>query len=179
MNGQRILSGPAALKASDRIRKQHNNQEDWPYEWLFPPKYARRIRPHGTLAVSAMTAGTQAVVLAYTVPTGFVLVLTHLFRTICNPSGFVEGTGTATWVLDINRPLGVTSIQGYPVQGFEQDVVTLGSVAGQPLYPWPLIQPEILQSLDLLQEKVTITSDISDGVFYSCFVGYLVPNTRT
>jgi len=179
MSAQRVLSGAAALKVADQIRKHQSNQELWPYEWIFPPKYAKRQRPHGTKTVASMTVGTQAVILAYTVPTGFVFVHTHILRALCNAAGFIEGSGNATWQLDVNRPVGISSPQGYLVQGFENDTVTLGAFSGQPLFPWPLVQPEVYQSLDLIQDKVTITADITDGIFYSAFVGYLVPNTRT
>jgi hypothetical protein len=175
MPPQRILSGPAATKAVDKLRRHRSNQELWPYEWLFPPKYARRVRKHGTLAVSAMTAGVQAVVVGYTVPTGFEFVHTHIIRTLCNAAGFIEGSGNATWVLDVNKPLVGASIQGYLVNGFETDTVTLGSFNGQPIFPYPLVQPEIYKSLDLIQDKVTITADVTDGFFYSALIGYLVP----
>jgi hypothetical protein len=175
----RILTGPSALKVADQLRKHQSNQELWPYEWLFPPKYARRVRAPGTLDVATMVAGTQAVIVGYTVPTGFSFVHTHILRSIGNATGFIEGSGNALWSLDVNIPLGVPSVQGYQVQGFALDSVTLGSFNGQPIFPWPMVQPEIYKSLDLIQDKVTITVDITGGIFYSCLIGYLVPGAAS
>jgi hypothetical protein len=171
----RILSGASAVKAADQLRRHQTNQELWPYEWLFPPKYARRVRQNGTLTVASMTPGTQAVICAYTVPTGFSFVHTHILRALCDATGFIEASGDAVWVLDVNKPIGITAIQGYPVQGFGTDTVTLGTINGQPVFPWPLVQPEIYKSLDLIQDKATITANITGGIFYTSLIGYLVP----
>lgn len=169
---RRMVTGVEAVKAVRKLQQTQSQRDEWPYPWSFPPPNAIRVKAVGSIA--APTPTVQAVVVAYTVPTGFWFALTRIVQTVEAANAFLPGRGDATWTLDKNVPLGYPYIQGSVVQGFGADVVPLGSYQ----IPWILDVPEILEAGDTVQSKVLTTVAIPAGdpnYFTSILLGWLVP----
>jgi len=165
--------GPDAVRAaaSTLLRMP----KDWPYDWIYPPENSIRVRQSASIAAPANA--TQTVVLSYTVPTGYRFCMTHIVQ-VFTGSGFVAGSGSITWVLDVNVQIGLTTPLGNVVQGFASEVVPLGSFS---YGPWPLLRPELFDENDVVRHKVTTTAAITPGApnyFTSMFLGWLLPAVR-
>lgn len=168
---RRMVSGVEAVQAVRRLKQLQSQRDEWPYPWSFPPPNAIRVKATGSIA--APTPTVQAVVVSYTVPTGFMFYLTRLVQAYTG-AGLVPGCGDATWTLDKNVPLGYPYLQGSVVQGFSADTVPLGDF----ILPWVLDTPEVLEAGDTARSKVLTTVNITAGDpnwFTSVLLGWLVP----
>jgi hypothetical protein len=167
------LTGPSA---NFSVRALEQRRKDWPYDWIYPPENSIRVRASNSIAAPA--AATQTVVLAYTVPAGYYFVMAGLVQTlvITVGSAFVQGSGSVTWTIDVNTQIGITGPIGYPVQGFTNEVVTLGST----VIPWPLVRPDEFNENDVIRSKITTTAAITAGAgnyFTSMFLGWILPES--
>ena len=173
---RRIVSGVEAVKAADKLRRQQKNRDLWPYEWIYPPPDSQRVHQEFTLQVSAITPGTQIEIGEYQVQNNYRWMFTGLVQLYVGASAFTPGDGNIVWVLDVNIPIGVAAIQGYPIQGFSPSGVPKAGYSSGVFAPYPLApKPEILGPLDTVRSKVTITANITTGVFITIFEGYLLP----
>ena len=59
--------------------------------------------------------------------------------------------GDALWSLTLNQPVGVTTFQGSPIQGFSNVDVPLGTLQ----IPWPLECAEMFQPNDAIRSVFT------------------------
>jgi hypothetical protein len=173
---RRLVSGIEALRAADKLRKEQERRDQWPYEWVYPPPGSQRVHQEFTLQVSAITPGTQILIGSYQVQNNYRFMFTGLVQLYVGASAFTPGDGNIIWVLDVNIPIGVTSIQGYPIQGFSPSGIPKAGYSSGVFAPYPLApRPEILGPLDTLSSKVTITGQITTGAFLTIFEGYLLP----
>jgi hypothetical protein len=174
------LQGPEMVRAAQALRQDRDSKQQWPYPWVYPPPGAIRVLAGadatGTIVTPAQNlAAVQG--LAYTVDEGFQFALTHLVVMFLKDTGpSPVAPGSFTWSLDVNLPVGVSSFQGSPVQGFSNVDVPLGSL----FYPWPLLMCEFFQPNDCIRSKFV---NISLGVdapnyFKTLLLGWKWPASR-
>jgi hypothetical protein len=144
------------------------------YPWIYPPPEAILINRRFTIAAPAY--GTQVLVTEFDVPQAMLAVITHL---VCkfDGSGFYQGSGAITWVVDINRPLGAGGAQlGYSPPDLSLITTQLGDfINGQ---PWPLPGGIRLSERDQLRFKVTTANPVGIGApnyITCCFLGWYWP----
>ena len=175
----RIVTGPEAVKAAASIAAVQDRRNQWPYPWSFPPPDAKRVFAVGSIDSPAVATLSQ--VLLYRVPQGFRFWLCSILQVYAG-AGWVAGSGDILWTLDKNRPVGVPTIQGEGIQGFQNIGIGLGAMLnGSVMYMMPLSQPELLAPTDELRSKVLTTAAIPVGgsnYFHSIFEGWLEPETK-
>lgn len=176
---QRVVSGPEALEAVRGLERQRQDRRDqWPYEWVFPPPDSERVHQEGTVDVTTLTAATAGLVLSYEVQGNYRFYLNGLVLLYIGNGIFTPGDGNVVFGLDINVPIGVTSLQGYPVQGFDNSGIPKGAYANGIYAPYPLgPRPEIIGPENTLRAKVTASAAIvaSIGRVLAIFDGWLAP----
>lgn len=155
-SAQRVLSGPAAVKAFNRVRETEQRRDAWPYEWLCPSEAAKPVFQSAVIAAPAVN--TQALVLEYTVPAGEQFALCGLVQ-LYSGAGYVPGDGDILWSVDVDSPLGVLSFQGFPLPGLGLIQIPLGGFvgtagAGGVATPWEFRKPWILKQNAVLRSKV-------------------------
>lgn len=148
------LQGPESIAAAQALREQRLAKTQWPYPWCFPPDGAIRVTAgadtSGTLAVPVAATPTQG--LLYTVDEGFQFALEALVVEYMNAGQIgVANPGDFLWSLTLNQPVGITSFQGSPIQGFSLVDVPLGTLQ----IPWPLECAEIFQPNDSIRSVFT------------------------
>jgi hypothetical protein len=174
--GAVTLEGPASVIAANLIRERREQQTQWPYPWIYPPPEAIRVTAgadtSGSLLVPAAATPTQG--LLYTVDEGFQFCLDRLVvEYIAAGQVGAWNPGDATWSITANQPVGVTSFQGYVVQGFSAVDVPLGSLQ----IPWPLEMPELFDAGDQVRVVFTNTN-LAQGAgntFKSILLGWRWP----
>jgi hypothetical protein len=155
---RRTLQGPEATIAAEALRQERDSKQQWPYPWIYPPPGATRVQAgadaSGTIVAPVLATPTQG--LAYTVDEGFQFALTHLVVIFINSTTANQGVapGAFLWSLTVNQPVGVTTFQGSPVQGFASLDVPLGNL----VIPWPLEMPELFQPNDTVRSVFTNVS---------------------
>jgi hypothetical protein len=175
---RRTLQGPEAVAAANALRMERDSKQQWPYAWSYPPPGAIRVLAgadsSGTIVTPAQNvAAVQG--LAYTVDEGFQFALTDLvvIAIITNSGNQGVAPGAFTWSLDVNLPVGVTTFQGSPIQGFASVDVPLGN-----LYePWPVSMPELFQPNDTIRSKfVNVSLNVgAPNYFKTIFLGWKWP----
>ena len=173
------LQGPDSIAAAQALREDIAARKQWPYPWSFPPPGATRVTAgagaSGTLAVPA--AGTPTQGLLYTVDEGFQFALEAIVVTYINAGVIGSWTpGAALWSMTLNHPVGVTTFQGSPVQGFTAVDVGLGALQ----IPWPLYCAEIFAPNDAIRIVFTNVS-LTDGdpnYFKALLLGWKWPANR-
>ena len=171
------LFGPESVAAAHSLRETVAAKSQWPYPWIYPPPGARRVTAgadsSGTIVVPTVAAGvTQG--LLYTVTQGYQFALEALvvqYLAAGAPGSVIPGQ--FTWSIDLNLPVGVTSFQGSPIQGFTTVDVQLGNL----VIPWPLVCPEIFQGGDVIRSKFTnvTTPDGAPNYFKTILLGWEWP----
>jgi len=167
----RIANGPDLARAADAVRRTEINRDSWPFVHVYPPPNSMRRNPTGYVAAPAVGAANQAVILAFSVPSGYWFYMKYLGLYY---TGEVAVFGAFAFTVDRNVPLGVVN------QG---NVLTdLGSIpfpfGDQGHGPVELPRTELLAPTDLVQAKVTNFSITPGGTntFGACFGGWLVPS---
>jgi hypothetical protein len=172
----RTLEGPASVIAANEVREHRAQQSQWPYPWVYPPPGAVRVTAgadtSGTLIVPAAATPTEG--LLYTVDEGFQFCLDRivvLYLSAGNVGAW--NPGDSAWSITVNRPVGVTSFQGYEVQGFSGVDVPLGTLQ----IPWPLEMPELFDPGDSIRVVHTNTNLANGGnnYFKSILLGWRWP----
>ncbi len=169
-----LYSGADAVRAAEKIRQTHANQEQWPYVHCFPPVNSIPVNQTGSVVTPALSA--QAVILTYKVPPGFKFIMTGVVAMYINSGtlgAFLPGQGLFT--LDLNTPPGVTNIQASPVQGLTALTVPLGNyLAG---VKWYLERAYEFAPLDELRWKGTnVGLPVGTPAFFAAGVfGWLLP----
>lgn len=176
--GVATLEGPDTVQAAQGVRDLQQAKKEWPYPWVYPPPGAIRVSAgldtSGTLAVPTIAAGaTQG--LLYTVDEGFQFALEALVvEFIASGQVGVANPGDFTWSLTLNRPVGVSSLQGSDVQGYTNVDVPLGSLQ----IPWPLLCPEIFYPNDAIRAvftNVALGSTGAPNYFKTILLGWRWP----
>ncbi len=172
----RTLEGPASVAAANEVREHRAQKSQWPYQWSYPPPGAVRVTAgadsSGTLVVPVAATPTEG--LLYTVDEGFQFCMDKLV-VIYLAAGNIGAwsPGDAEWSLTVNQPVGVTSFQGYSVQGFQAVDVPLGSLQ----ITWPLEMPELFDPSDQIRVVFTNTNLASGGTnfFKAILLGWRWP----
>ena len=176
---RRIVSGVEALAALEELeRRVQDRRDQWPYPWVFPPPDSERVHQEGTLDVSTLTPAIAAQVLSYEVQGNYRFRLNGLVLLYVGSGVFTPGDGNIVFGLDINVPIGVTSLQGYPVQGFDNSGIPKGAYQSGVYAPYPLApKPEVIGPEDTLRAKVTVSAGIqgAGGRVLAIFDGWLEP----
>lgn len=168
----RVYSGSDAVKAADALRQQAERREAWPYLHIYSPPNAEPVHEIGT--IETPDQGSTAVVLTYTVPSGYRFYLRAIVQ---NYVGGAFVPGDALWTIDRNRPVGIADIQGQPEQGLVAVPVEVGSL--KPFSSDKFWRAYEFEELDVVRSKGT---NVNLGVgapnfFVSAFLGYIVPMT--
>jgi len=171
-----VLQGPDSVAAAQALREERLAKTKWPYPWSFPPDGAIRVTAgadtSGTLIVPV--AGTPTQGLAYTVDEGFQFALEAIVVEYINAgAGGLWSPGDALWSLTLNQPVGVTTFQGSPIQGFSLVDIPLGTLQ----IAWKLWCAELFQPNDTIRSVFT-NVNLADGVpnyFKSIFLGWKWP----
>jgi len=171
------------LELEEKRRQLLKRKALYPYAWTVPPPDADRVHQRGSIAVPA--ASTVTLILSYQVPANRFFWLTGLIQLYLGgtSSVTVPGDGNIAWDLDVNIPVGVTSLQGYQVQGFSETLAAgngdfpYGNFSSGLNSPYPLAKPELLGPEDTLRSKASVTSTVNSngGRLVTVFDGWLVP----
>jgi len=166
---QRIAAGPDMMAAAEAIRRAQKARDMWPYPHVYPPMNSQRRDPNGYIAAPAVAA--QAVVLAFSVPSGFFFFMNQLGLFY---QGQSFGFGDFTFTVDKNTPLGAPSYQSSPLNDWSAIQFPLGAVGVGPV---TLPRIELFAPEDLIQAKVTnnALNAAYPNSFGAWFGGWLVP----
>src|SRR5208337_1778726 len=126
------------------------------FPWVTPPQSATQISRRNTIAAPAYAA--QAQIVSFQVPQAMEAVITHV---ICkyDGSGFLQGSGSVVWSIDINRPLGAAQ-QGYNPPDFGSIITQLGDFL---IFPFPIPGGIRLYERDTIRFKVTTAAPVGIG----------------
>jgi len=145
------------------------------YPWIYPPPEAIPINRRATIASPAY--GVQAQVTSFQVPQAMQAVIEKI---VCkfDGAGFIQGSGTITWVIDINRPLGAGgALLGYSPPDFSSITTQLGDFING--FPWPVPGGIRLTERDTIRFKVTTGAPVGIGSpnLVTCmFLGWFWPS---
>lgn len=165
---QRVLSGPEAVKQATGLRALVSKHEQWPYDWVFPPKNAKPWNPFASIVAPAV--GVATTILETQVPTGFDFIMEGMLQWF-QGTGFIPGSGDALWDTLLNP-----GTQNLAVEGLGQIPFNLGSLTGGTWWRFP--EAYRFTSLDIIRNQVTTTVDIAPGApnyFITMFLGWLYP----
>jgi hypothetical protein len=125
------------------------------FPWVVPPLSAISISARGTEPAPAN--GTQIQLASFQVPQAMEAVIGAI---VCTVSGFTfdQGSGQVIWTVDINRPLGATTV-GYNPPFFGSIVTELGSL----VIPFPIPSGIRLTERDTIRIKVTTAAPAPVG----------------
>lgn len=173
MTPTRLYNGSDAVRAAEKLRALRANQENWPYPHVYPPIDSIPVHVITQTPVATPGAGNQVEVLKYKVPSGYAFIMAAIVEQY---QGGVFTWGDGLWTVDRNQPIGISTVQGSPVQGLASLPTPLGSftVTG----PWELPRAYEFQPLDVVRSKFTDVS-AAPGLLLSGFFGWLVPWTQT
>jgi hypothetical protein len=165
---QRIASGPDLIRAGEAVRRAEKNRDAWPFPHVYPPVNSLRRNPTGYVALPAVAS--QAVILAFSIPSGFWFYLEYVGLYY---QGGAINPGDILFTVDRNSPLGATG-QGNVLTDLENVPFPFGSYANGPIR---LPRTELIAPTDLLQAKGTnvAASAGSPNWFGASFGGWLVP----
>lgn len=170
----RFLSGATAVRAAQSLRPPKRSKVPVPFPWDLPPENSKMIYQQGVIASPAQGV-TPAVVVSYQVPDGFYFTLRGRINVFTGVT--VEGSGDVAWTTDVDTPVGITSPQGYPLQGMADEPFQVGSLTGS---PFPIIGRLVFEPNDIIRVKVLNTS-VGVGApnyFISVLMGWLWPLER-
>jgi len=163
---------PDARDLLDNVGVRLSDPYQGNYPWIYPPPQATPINRRNTVAAPGY--GIQIQVTEFDVPQAMQGVITHI---VCkfDGTGFVQGSGAITWVIDINNPLGASL--GYSPPDFSQITTQLGEFTLG--FPWPVPGGIRLSERDQIRFKVTTAAPVGIGApnYITCmFLGWYWPS---
>lgn len=145
------------------------------YPWIYPPPEAILINRRTTIPSPGY--GVQTLVTSFQVPQAMEAVINQILCKF-DGTGFIQGSGSVTWVIDINRPLGAGGAQlGYSPPDFSIIQTQLGDNIQSG--PWPVPGGIRLSERDTIRFKVTTASPVGIGApnLITCaFLGWYWPS---
>ncbi len=174
-----LYSGVDAARAMDKIRATHANQEQWPYQHVYPPVVSIPVNQTGFVAtpVHGVTDTVGNVILTYKVPEGSVFIMQACVLGMVNAGGLGPFTpGQALWSIDVNTAPGVVSVQNTPLQGLTNVPFPLGNVLSG--NQWWFARAYEFAPLDVIRAKgVNIAAQVGDPAYFvAAFIGYRIPS---
>jgi hypothetical protein len=156
-----------------RLANSARTPTEWPFPWLQEAADGRHFNEQGSIEAPAL--GVQGTILEYEIPDGFSAAIHSIMRAYIG-SGFIEGSGSILWDLDVDRELGALPIIGYTVPSYAFNKFSLGNpIQG----PWKLPGPIIIDS-GIIRLKATSISDISVGApnyMVGAILGWIYPSS--
>jgi hypothetical protein len=156
----RIVTGPEATRRLHDQNAMQERRDKWPYPWLCPPDDAEPRNPSNSILAPAL--GTLTEILAFTVPTGFQFALTGIVQVFVG-AGYIPGSQDILWVVDVDAPIGVASVEGFPLPDLNNLVLPLGGYSGSNAgalaalggftLPWRFKKPHIIKPNQVLRSK--------------------------
>lgn len=171
MSGVRVASGPEAAFATDKIRRQVEARDAWPFPWVYPGPDSSRRNPTGYIVTPAV--GVTAAILTFTVPQGYVFDMQGLLLCAVTTGMVLIGNpGDFTFSVDRNTPVGGGALQGGPLADLTAVPFNLGSPS---IGPMPLSRAETFQGNDVIRAKITNVSGAAGAPNYgiAIFSGWL------
>lgn len=168
---QRIAIGPESVRAAQAIERAIEGRRDaWPFPHVYPPETSERRDPTGWTAVPAAGAANQALILQFSVPSGYYFYLQQLGL-------FYSGTGFAfgdfIFTVDQNTPLGGGGFQGVPLVDWQSIGFPFGDIGHGPL---TLPRAELFSPEDVIRAKVVnVNLGGGGGSFGAWFGGWIIP----
>lgn len=173
--GRSAFPVEAGKLAAEALGQLMEAKRGWPFPWIAPPCGAIRVTESHSIMVPNVNVLTE--LLLYTVELGFQfalvdIVVEHLHLGVRG----ADDPGSFLWSLTLNKPVGIASFQGSPVQGFASVDTGLGTLQD----PWPLECPEIFNPNDAVRVEITnITltpgSPKAPNYFKAFFLGWRWP----
>jgi hypothetical protein len=171
------------------MNQEQSRRDAWPYPWLCPAEDAEPRSPSNSILAPALN--TLAEVLAFVVPTGFQFALTGIVQVFAG-AGYIPGDQDIFWVVDLDSPIGVASVEGDPLPDLNNIAIPLGGFMGAASLggitaPWRFPKPHILKPNQVLRSKVFLPTlnpltgalnGITPGtpnLFISVFEGFTWP----
>ncbi len=155
-----------------RLANSARVPDEWPFPWLQQAADGRQFNQQGSQP--APVFGTQLTIVEYEIPEGFNACIHSIMRAFIG-GGFVEGSGSILWTLDVNRELGALPIIGYDVPSYAFNTFSMGNpIQG----PWKLPGPICIES-GIIRLKATSVSDIGTGVpnyMVGALLGWIYPS---
>ena len=156
----RLVSGPESVKQMHALNQQSDRRDAWPYPWLCPAEDAEPRSPSNSIVAPALNVLTE--ILAFVVPTGFQFALTGIVQVFAG-AGYIPGNQDIFWVVDLDSPIGVASVEGDPLPDLNNITVPLGGFMGGNAgglaalggftMPWRFKKPHILKPNQVLRSK--------------------------
>lgn len=172
-----MSAAPVLFTDSFGVRRgSRNDQESSPYPWFIPPPGSVSVFEHGSFPTPAY--GTQITLATYIVPDGWEGVLTDVMVFLLDPNGtFVQGSGSALWDIDIDRPLGSALATGRFLPNYFHIPTQLGDLTR----PWPVRGGWRMKQGETYRIKFTSVNTITVGspaFTHGALLGWVWPMAR-
>ncbi len=172
-----MSAAPFLLSDSASIRRgARNDEQSSPYPWVMIPPGGVSVFEHGSFATPAH--GTQITLCTYIVPDGWEGVLSDVMVLLLDPNGnFVEGSGSALWDIDIDRPLGSSLSTGRYLPNYYHISTRLGDLTR----PWPIRGGWRMKQGETYWVKFTPVDTITVGApafVHGSLLGWVWPMAR-
>lgn len=162
------LSGPEAMRAAEKLRKQQERLASWPYPHLFPPPDSIPVNQIGA-AVACPAPGVSVTLLTYQVSVGFRFFLTAILQSF----DASMNAGDAQWTVSVSnlRTGGATS---QLVQGLAATIIPLGDWRYGTRWQFDRAY-EFGAQEQVTSAVANLVLGAGSGNFVSGFFGFLVP----
>jgi len=144
-----------------------------PFPWDLAPKDSRPVYEHG--AVASPAQGSTVTVVEYHVPDGFQFALRGRINVYTGT--MVIGSGDALWTTDVNRKPGVTTPQGWGIEGMTAEPYGVGSLTGG---PFPVHGYLVFDPNDIIRVRASNVNVDADApnYFISVLMGWIWPTGK-
>lgn len=172
-----MSAAPFLLSDAATIRRGARQDENSsPYPWVMIPPGGVSVFEHGSFATPAY--GAQITLATYTVPDGWEGVLSDVMDLLLDPNGnFVEGSGSAFWDIDIDRPLGAALATGRYLPNYYHILTRLGDLTR----PWPVRGGWRMKQGETYRMKFTAVNTVTTGApsfVHGAMLGWVWPMSR-
>jgi hypothetical protein len=174
-----MSAAPFLLSDSFGIRRgSRNDDAAAPYPWVMPPPGAVSVFEHGSFVTPAYGLANQITICQYTVPDGWEGVLSDVMNLLLDPNGnFVEGSGSAFWTIDIDRPLGAALATGRYLPNYYLIPTRLGDLTR----PWPVRGTWRMKQGETYRYKFYTVNTVTVGApafVHAALMGWVWPMAR-
>jgi len=167
------MTGPQAVRAATSLRPSPAPAQPVPFPWDLAPKDSKPVCASGSILSPAQ--GATVTVCQYQVPDGFQFALKGRINVFTGT--LILGSGDALWTTDVNRTPGVTTPQGWPIEGMSGETFGVGSLTEG---PFPVYGYLVFDPNDIIRVRATnVSVDTSaPNFFISVLMGWIWPTKR-